>query len=1041
MALDLLTVPYGAAAVDALAGEVARAKAGEPLRPVTVVVPSNYAGVATRRALARRGGVAGLTVVTLYRLAELLAGPALARSGRIPVSSPVVSTAVRTALAEEPGLFGPVADQPSTVEALRRAHRELRDLGPEERRMLGQDARSAAVLAIDARVTALLQGQWFDETDLMAAAAVAVGGDTADVGPLVVFLPQDVTSHGALLLRALAEHGQVTVLLGGTGTASGPGVRIAERLGAPLPPAASRPGSGGPPRPSFELVVAADEDDEVRAAVRRVLRAAEDGIPLERVAVVYAPGAVYGRLLVEHLEAARLPWNGVTDVPLAERVAGRTLLALLDADLPVLRRRDVFALLASAPPASGRPVASWERLAREAGVVAGRDQWEQRLAALAAADRDRAVPAPRGEEPGARADWREERAERAEELAQFVAMLADLLEPPASRTWSAYAAWSRTLLDHVLGPPSRRSGWPADEIRAAEEVERVLARIARLDAVATPPGPVGPAGPGPDLDDRSGPRPIVDRAVLRAAVDAELSDGLRTVGRLGEGLFVGPIPLAVGIETDLVIVLGLVEGGLPGVLTEDPLLAEASRRRTGGALRTAADRRALLHHQLLAVAGAASATVVASRPAAELRTGRAHPPSRWLADLRAGEPPARSVRHGSFLDGLASTATATGPPGSEQEASVAELAAVWRSGAPLETHPLAGNDVPLRHALTLTRARHSDRFTPFDGNLAELAAEGVDLAPRRPTAPTALEAWARCPYAYFVRYLLGVREPDRLHDLLTLRPADRGILVHAVLETVVTATVAGGGVPGPGEPWPESVQTALLAELDARCQAAEQRGIVGAPLHWRQEQRRLRRRLAGFLTMDLEARTALSVTPRVAELSFGRDTPVELALPGGEVLALTGQVDRVDVGEGRVAVIDYKTGRYRPEPGEAEDPLLGGRRLQLPVYGLAASRHLDLEDAEVVAEYWYLDHQRDGRSRQAVTLDEPLLERLGEVLATITYAIGTGLFVPHPDPPDPWRRARCPYCDPDGADTATLWSQWQHKQDDPALAPYLALMP
>ena len=286
-----------------------------------------------------------------------------------------------------------------------------------------------------------------------------------------------------------------------------------------------------------------------------------------------------------------------------------------------------------------------------------------------------------------------------------------------------------------------------------------------------------------------------------------------------------------------------------------------------------------------------------------------------------------------------------------------------------------------------------------------------------------------------------MREPDRLHDLLTLRPADRGILVHAVLETVVTATVAGGGVPGPGEPWPESVQTALLAELDARCRAAEQRGIVGAPLHWRQEQRRLRRRLAGFLTMDLEARTALSVTPSVAELSFGRDTPVELALPGGEVLALTGQVDRVDVGEGRVAVIDYKTGRYRPEPGEAEDPLLGGRRLQLPVYGLAASRHLDLEDAEVVAEYWYLDHQRDGRSRQAVTLDEPLLERLGEVLATITYAIGTGLFVPHPDPPDPWRRARCPYCDPDGADTATLWSQWQHKQDDPALAPYLALVP
>ena len=289
--------------------------------------------------------------------------------------------------------------------------------------------------------------------------------------------------------------------------------------------------------------------------------------------------------------------------------------------------------------------------------------------------------------------------------------------------------------------------------------------------------------------------------------------------------------------------------------------------------------------------------------------------------------------------------------------------------------------------------------------------------------------------------MLGVREPDRLDDLLSLRPSDRGVLVHAVLEAVVTATVARGDVPGPGEPWSESFQAVLLAELDAQCRAAELRGIVGVSLHWQREQRQLRRRLAGFLTTDLLARTELGVTPRVAELSFGRDTLVELTLPSGELLALAGQVDRVDVGPGRVAVIDYKTGRRRSEAGEKEDPLLGGRRLQLPVYGLAASRQLGLEGVEIVAEYWYLDHQQAGRSRQAVTLDEHLLDRLGEVLGAINSAIAAGLFVAHPDPPDPWRRARCAYCDPDGADTATLWSQWRHKQDDPALAPYLALVP
>ena len=34
----------------------------------------------------------------------------------------------------------------------------------------------------------------------------------------------------------------------------------------------------------------------------------------------------------------------------------------------------------------------------------------------------------------------------------------------------------------------------------------------------------------------------------------------------------------------------------------------------------------------------------------------------------------------------------------------------------------------------------------------------------------------------------------------------------------------------------------------------------------------------------------------------------------------------------------------------------------------------------------------------------------------------------------------CPYCDPDGADTATLWGQWQHKRRDPALDGYRRLV-
>src|SRR5207244_10259478 len=81
MALRMEWVLYGRAAADRLRLLISEAKAGEPLEPVTVVVPSNHVGVATRRLLAagtlgpvcgKGTGIAAVTFLTPYRLAELL---------------------------------------------------------------------------------------------------------------------------------------------------------------------------------------------------------------------------------------------------------------------------------------------------------------------------------------------------------------------------------------------------------------------------------------------------------------------------------------------------------------------------------------------------------------------------------------------------------------------------------------------------------------------------------------------------------------------------------------------------------------------------------------------------------------------------------------------------------------------------------------------------------------------------------------------------------------------------------------------------------
>ncbi len=121
---SLRFVHYGPAAELALRDAIIEAKDGEALAPVTVAVPSNYAGLSLRRRLGAgplslagltgREGLLNVRLLVLARVAELLGAPALAAQGRRPLTNPVRAEAIRAALAAGPGVFHGVAEHPAT---------------------------------------------------------------------------------------------------------------------------------------------------------------------------------------------------------------------------------------------------------------------------------------------------------------------------------------------------------------------------------------------------------------------------------------------------------------------------------------------------------------------------------------------------------------------------------------------------------------------------------------------------------------------------------------------------------------------------------------------------------------------------------------------------------------------------------------------------------------------------------------------------------------------------------------------------------------
>jgi len=185
------------------------------------------------------------------------------------------------------------------------------------------------------------------------------------------------------------------------------------------------------------------------------------------------------------------------------------------------------------------------------------------------------------------------------------------------------------------------------------------------------------------------------------------------------------------------------------------------------------------------------------------------------------------------------------------------------------------------------------------------------------------------------------------------------------------------------------------------------------------------------------------VVPEAVEIAFGLDgaPAVEVPLSDGRTVAFRGRADRVDVRpDGTRVVLDYKTGKAYTTPGEGEDPLQAGARLQLPVYAEAARRLLGATDVE--AAYWFVS-SKGGFARDEFRLDEATETRFREVVGHIVDGIDEGWFPAVPGEPNTFFGSsdNCRYCDYDAVCPVDRDAQYEAKAASPELAAFHALVP
>ncbi|NEA30149.1 PD-(D/E)XK nuclease family protein [Streptomyces sp. SID13031] len=1002
------TTAYGAAALAKLGEVVAELKGDDPMKPVTLLLPNNLAGVTARRFLAR-STIGALYLATLPRLAEQLAAGTLAP--RRPATRPIVAATWRTALSKAPGVFEAVADHPSTIQALAAAHRELRDLtSPALDKVSSASTLGPDLVRLHRHVTDELLPDWYDETELLhAASARCEPGMVGELGALVLYLPQELTQAEAGFVSALGDAAaDLTVIVGLTDVRRADRAvrRSLERIGIDLPTSISK---NYPV--ATEVLNASDADDEVRCVVRDVV-ASLKRTPAHRIAILYSAATPYARLLHEHLAAAEIEVNGPGTRPVHERAIARTLLevlALVDHDLP---RADLFRALANAPTRdfTGEriPVPRWERLSRVAGVVRGED-WDERLRRYVESEHRTAEQEQASDDPIAGVIRRAQgNAGNAQQLREFAVELRRRLFGAAQLgTWSELAhsvlGLFHALLDIDALPPQEQ-----EELYAAVAVEGVLRGLSVLDELGTP----------------------ASLSVLRDVLDLELQQSLPRVGTFGTGVLVAPMSASVGLSVDVVFVVGLSEDLYPGKVHEDALLPHRVREAAAPELASFRDRLDAKQRHLLVAFASGASRVVASFPRGDLRRSSRRLPTRWLlGTLRSltGDHALAATEwdQASYGDRLLTSAsyagslTTTTLPATEQD---------WRVRALTAGLTLADDVVD--RARVLLRSRGSDEFTRFDGNLSGVPGLPDYALEDRIASPTSLESYASCPHAYFVERLLQVERLEAPEDLLVISPLQVGNLMHDSLDRFVSGLT--GSLPGFGEPWTAEQRSLLLvigADLAGQFEAD---GLTGHPRLWQRERLRILQDLQRLLTDDEEWRAEHDASVIASELRFGSDgqPPVEIKVASGRVL-LRGSADKVDRGrDGTIYVTDVKTGSPRRFEAIELDPVAAGTKLQLPVYAYAARARLGESTTPVEASYWFV---RRGGGRIPVPLTPEVEARYVDTLDVIVSSIAAGYFpAKAPEVPD-FLWVQCHYCNPDAIGHSEVRARWERKRHDQTL--------
>ena len=1014
-----------------------------PLRPVDVLVSSNQIGLSTRRRLSMiafsAGEVSAATstnFITFDQLASRLAEASLVSDSRHQLSRLVLLEHLRELLNQPDQEIQTLGRSEGGIEAMANFYYSFRELdGFRQDLTWPDDSRLRLIIPLLKAVRQSLSSRYFDRTDLLERATLLMNAESAALNPTICYLPFAYTIRETQMLKRIGELTELAVIYKQYGDHEIDTYMLS--LALEVDPLCSAPSiSVLEQNTNVTVTDALDPRDEVRSAIEAVQSALIDGAEMSQVEIAYTKEDPYLDYLRSQLNASELPFSSRRSVRLSDTRPAKILLKLLDLDDDDYAVDAVFNIMEELTTSESvgdhetltmAQVSRWRNIAEVASISSGLNQWKPKLQTLI--QQERQTPKGLRSRELGRLQLAIDLSEEIRQLLQTQGSLSAIIREAVltDRNWYEWSSWLTRLVTGWLKEKTCLSTTNSESKSSKSYSD--LSSIANLLVIAAA------------FRELPNGHEAINFARFATALKSEIMAAEFDEQPPGPAVTIRPIEHSTGSGPSLTVVVGLDESSFPSSRRQDSIfsgmqhkLEELGVPQLSPILR----RRISLLDSVLS-----SDSALLISPRRGIIAGAQSRQSNLVSDMitrqTATEPGLRRLEvelrtNSIHFESLLSNAIAI------DSHEVALLDAMIMHDSPRDDG-YVGTNSGLSRRRELIRSRASAVFTGFDGVLEiDQESSESDLL----YSPTGLEQWVECPYAYFVNRVLRIEPSSTKEEYFRLSPKDKGTLVHETLRHLFEVSQDGGRPDFKGtHRWTESDITDTLTFASRQIDELASVHRFGSELFQDYERSRILRGLQEAVQEENERLASQGSYPISAESPFGLEgvPPFRLALDGEETIELRGIIDRVDrVGESDIKVVDYKTGSSAPYRRiNGDDPIIGGRRLQLPIYALAAA---DLTgsttEVKLYGEYFFIS-ERGSNRRISFAIDPSLVSRVKVVIKTIVDGIRDGIFIQAPIGLGEFDFS-CKFCDPLGAKPGWHNRRFERKLHDLRVARYLDIV-